>query len=67
MASKDLKKMLAEAERQGWRVKRTKRGHYMLFAPDGVGKVTFSGTASDHRSLDNALSQMRKHGFDWRR
>jgi hypothetical protein len=61
---KQLKKILREAENQGWRVKETKKG-YMLLAPDKVNKVTLHKTASDHRALDNALSLMRDYGFVW--
>jgi hypothetical protein len=35
-AKKELKEIVKEAEKQGWRVKRTKKGHLMFLAPDGI-------------------------------
>lgn len=61
----DVKRLLDEAERQGWRVERTKRGAYRLFAPNSVGIVTIHATPSDHRWMKNAISLMRRHGFIW--
>jgi predicted RNA binding protein YcfA (HicA-like mRNA interferase family) len=65
-ASKDFKKMLREAQRQGWRVEQTKGGHWRLYAPDGEHIVHAAGTPSDTRSLDNTLAQMRRYGFVWK-
>lgn len=61
----DVGKLIAEAERQGWRVDRHKSGKYLLFAPGGVGIVTVHQTPSDHRWLKNAVSKMRQYGFKW--
>ena len=63
---KDLKKILQEAKRQGWRVVLLESGHYRLYAPDGEHIVDASGTPSDRRGLDNMLAQMRRYGFKWR-
>jgi hypothetical protein len=60
---KDVKKLLAAAQAQGWRVE-FGGGHFKLYAPDGVGRVTISGTSSDRRALANAIAQMRRHGFE---
>jgi predicted RNA binding protein YcfA (HicA-like mRNA interferase family) len=42
-AKKELKEIVKAAEQQGWRVKTTKKGHLMFFAPDGVNKVSPRG------------------------
>jgi hypothetical protein len=47
---KEIKELLREAERQGWRVERRSR-HYMLFAPDGKGMVTIASTPSSPRAI----------------
>jgi hypothetical protein len=60
---KDVKKLFAAAQAQGWRVE-VGRGHFKLYAPDGVGRVTISGTPSDRRALANAIAYMRRHGFE---
>jgi hypothetical protein len=41
---KELKEIAREAERQGWRVGGTKKGHPQFFAPDGENIVTAAGT-----------------------
>jgi predicted RNA binding protein YcfA (HicA-like mRNA interferase family) len=63
---KELKKVLEAAEEQGWRVKRLKSGHYMLFSPDGINKVTMAGTAGNTEALNNELSRLRRYGFQWK-
>lgn len=65
-AAKELKEVVAAAEKQGWRVERTKKGHLMFYAPDGVNIVNAGGTPSDHRALANLISRMRNHGFIWK-
>jgi predicted RNA binding protein YcfA (HicA-like mRNA interferase family) len=62
---KDTRKMLAEAERQGWRVVEAKGGHVKLYAPDGATIVTMGSTESDHRARANTLARMRRAGFKW--
>lgn len=63
---KALKEIVKAAEEQGWRIKTLKSGHRMLFAPDGVNKVTISGTPDDHRAVNNLLSDLRRYGFEWK-
>lgn len=62
----DVRQVLEEAERQGWRVERTKKGHWACFAPDGKNIVIVAGTPSHRSSLQNAISQMRRYGFQWK-
>jgi hypothetical protein len=66
MAKKDLRKLLAELERQGFTVRQTSRGHWFV-TKDGKPVTTFSGSASDHRSHANALAACRRAGFEWPR
>lgn len=63
---KDLKKIVQAAEKQGWRVKMTKNGHWSFYAPDGENIVHAGGTPSDHRALDNLVAQLRRYGFKWK-
>lgn len=60
-----IKRLLEEADTQGWGQKRTKDG-VQLLAPDGVGIVTVHLTESDHRSINNTIGRMRKYGFKWK-
>lgn len=62
---KDTRKMLAEAERQGWQVVAGKAGHVKLYAPDGATIVTMGSTESDHRARANTIARMRRAGFKW--
>jgi predicted RNA binding protein YcfA (HicA-like mRNA interferase family) len=65
-AKKELKEIVKAAEKQGWRVKQTKKGHLMFLAPDGVNKLTTGGTPSEHRAIDNLLASLRRYGFEWK-
>jgi hypothetical protein len=62
----EVRELLDAAEKQGWRVELTKKGHWRCYAPDGINIVIVSGTPSDRRSLRNAIAQMRRYGFQWK-
>jgi len=62
---KDLKKLLKEAERQGFTWRLTRKGHVQVSDPQGAICAVAAGTASDHRSQRNFLSQMRRAGFTY--
>lgn len=64
-AAKEAKELVDEAVGQGWRLRERPGKHYFLFAPDGAGSVSIPKTPSDVRSLRNAVSIMRRHGFTW--
>jgi hypothetical protein len=57
---KDLKKLLKGLESQGYGIRYTKRGHVVVYSPEGKRLATFAGTASDWRSIRNSLSRMRR-------
>jgi len=59
---KEMKVLVRAAEREGWLVKRTKRGHYQWLPPQGRVIVT-AGTPSDHRALRNIKSDLRREGL----
>jgi predicted RNA binding protein YcfA (HicA-like mRNA interferase family) len=61
----DLAKIIAALEHQGWRVERTRKGHWRCFAPTGEGIVHLPGTPSDRRALANAVADLRRYGFQW--
>ncbi len=63
MATKEIRRLVKALQSQGWRVEETKKGHFLAYAPNGVGLVTIPGTPSDHRSLRNTVSELRKHGY----
>jgi len=61
--SKDIRKLVQEAERQGWRIE--DRGKLWLCkSPNGTMIVTVHKTPSDRRAIHNTLSLLRKGGFD---
>lgn len=62
--NKDLKKVLAALDEQGFTVKTTKRGH-VLVLKDGRAVTTLAGTPSDRRSWLNGLSHLKRAGFIW--
>lgn len=63
---KEVREIVQEAQRQGWRVEIAKSGHIKLFPPDRTQTmVTIAGTPSDHRWRENALAELRRRGFRW--
>jgi hypothetical protein len=62
---KDTKKVLAEAERQGFTVRTTSRGHAQVRNADGQVVAVFSGSPSDIRALRNSIAELRRAGFVW--
>lgn len=61
---KDLRKIVKALEAQGFEVTVTRRGH-VIVTRDGEVISTFSGTASDWRSIRNSLAPLRRAGFRW--
>jgi hypothetical protein len=63
---KDLRRVLAAAERQGWRVELGRHGHYKLYPPNGMAVVPTGSTPSAPSALRNLIGQMRRCGFEWK-
>lgn len=62
MANKEISKLIKAIEKQRFTVKRTAKGHYQV--RKGPTLITLlPGTPSDHRSLKNSLSYLKKAGF----
>ena len=60
--SKDLKKLMKNAEQQGWNIKLTGGGHLKWTAPNGA--FVFSArTPSDQRAIQNIVSQLQTRGY----
>jgi hypothetical protein len=59
---KEIARMLSCAEEQGFRVERTRRGHYMVYAPDGVGKCLLSSGGGCPRETRNSAGHLRRIG-----
>lgn len=57
----EIHNLIHEAKRQGWRVRQGK--HWILYSPDGSGIVVIGLTPSDHRTVQNVKSMLKKHGF----
>lgn len=62
--NKDLRKIVKALEGQGFEVRVTRRGHVVV-TRDGELVATFSGTASDWRSMQNGISHAKRAGFVW--
>jgi hypothetical protein len=61
---KDLRKMVKALQAQGFEVEVTSKGHIVV-SRGGKLIATFSGTASDWRSIRNGLAPLRRAGFRW--
>lgn len=58
----DIKKILKEAQHQGFRIERGK--HWKLYPPDRTKGVVFiSQSPSCHRAIENILADLRVAGF----
>jgi hypothetical protein len=62
---KDLKRILRAIEDAGYTVKINRKGHPEVYTRGGEKVTTFSGTASDRRSVLNALAPLKRRGFRW--
>ena len=61
---KDLRKILKEAEKQGFEVRHTSDGHPMVYRNGEF--VTQSATSpSDRRGQKNLIAALRRYGFSW--
>ena len=61
---KDLRKIVKALEAQGFEVGTTSKGH-VIVTRDGDLIATFSGSASDWRSIRNGLAPLKRAGFRW--
>ena len=61
---KDLRKIDKALRVQGFDTTVTKKGHLAVYL-NGVRITTFSGTAGDHRSIQNGLAPLKRAGFRW--
>lgn len=59
----DLDKLLKQLQRAGWRVEKTRGGHWKVWSPDGKAQVVTSSTPSDRRSMANFRAQLKRAGF----
>ena len=63
---KELREILREAQRQGWRVELGRGGHYKLYPPESDEIVATGSTPSSPLSLVKLVARMRRLGFRWR-
>jgi len=60
---KDMEQLVRAAEAQGWRVAKTRGGHWKLFSPDGVHIVVAAATPGSASSVRNTLAALKRYGF----
>ena len=60
--SKEAKKLVKQAEAQGFRVKEKKNG-WMLLTPNGQGSVMIHKTQGDQAALRNDIARLCRYGF----
>ncbi|WP_372412563.1 hypothetical protein [Streptomyces luteireticuli] len=65
--NKDLKKLIAALEVQGFDVEVGKKNPHPIVRKGGRRVATLSSTPSDRRSWLNDLSALRRAGFKWPR
>lgn len=60
---RDHRPYVKAAQKQGWAVDFTTRGHLKLVPPSGGTPIFSSGTPSDHRSVKNFAARLRRAGL----
>lgn len=63
--ARDLALLLDACEDQGFKIRRTSRGHWMIKDEGNRPVATFSGTPSDSRAWANGLAAMLRAGLIW--
>ncbi|MGE5612668.1 MAG: hypothetical protein ACM3UO_00135 [Bacillota bacterium] len=63
MSTPSAARLAAHAIRQGFEVKRTKKG-YLVLAKDGINSVLMHHTPSDYRGHKNQIARLRKIGVE---
>jgi hypothetical protein len=58
----DIKRLVQEAEDQGWRLRKRGR-HLVLLSPLGRGIVVIPRSSGDWRNFQNTLRYLRQFGF----
>lgn len=59
--ARDNSPLAKAAEKQGFRVRRTRKG-WVVYARDGVRTVGFHRMPTCHRAKDNAIADLRRIG-----
>jgi len=49
---------------RGWRITRTRSGHWCWLAPRGKSVIFSAGTPSDWRAVANLRARLRRAGLD---
>jgi len=65
MASRDWRTVQDKLREQGWEVTQTQRGHYRAVPPDRDKHIVHFSESTEPRSLQNAISDLRKQGLVW--
>ena len=61
---REVLKLLALAEVQGFRVEKTRSGHVTVRKPDGTWVATNGTTPSSYRGVRNFAGQLRRGGVE---
>jgi hypothetical protein len=62
---KEVRTVIREARRQGFRIAETKKG-WMVYGKEGIGQALLHRTPSDPRGFLNDIAQLRRLGFVWK-
>lgn len=64
--NKDMRRLVRDAEQQGWTVSETRNGHFKFQAPDGEFTYIAASTPSEYRGNRNMLAALKRHGLSTR-
>jgi predicted RNA binding protein YcfA (HicA-like mRNA interferase family) len=60
---RQVKDVIRNARRQGWRVGYTKKEHFKFMSPNGKDMIICAHSSASQRGFRNFLSLMRKAGY----
>jgi hypothetical protein len=60
---KDFRKVIREAERQGWKIRPIKKGFFLAPPEKGKDMVLVHHTPSTQAAFNHFLADMRRSGF----
>jgi len=61
-SNKELAIIFRKLEDQGWRVERTRNGHWRCLSPDGVTSVGMGSTPGAYSAMKNFRAQLKRAG-----
>lgn len=57
---REMEQLVREMRKAGWKVEKTRSGHWKFMPPGGKGGIYAPSTPGDARSLDNTKAELKR-------